>query len=378
MLDTPTSLLGGRTPAAFMRRFWQRHSLVVRGAMPGFEGFLSRDAMLALARRDDVESRLVVRESRRWSLVHGPLSKADIAALPPARWTLLVQGVNLHDDRGDALLRRFAFVPFARLDDLMVSYAAPGGGVGPHLDSYDVFLLQGLGRRRWRFGKQSDATLVPRAPLAILAKFKPTQEVVLGPGDLLYLPPNIAHDGVALEACTTYSIGFRAASAEAFATAFLDHLRDHLAFEGRYSDPNLRPSNEPARIDARMCRQLGQMLKQVRWDRALVARFAGCWLSEPTPIVTFERPAQALPAVAFRRRAARTGIKLDRRTQLLYDDDALYVNGEVHPWPRAGRAELASLANDRLMSAQSCAGLPRAAFELVEAWYRHGYLRFRA
>lgn len=378
MPDAPTSLLGGRTPAAFMRRFWQRHSLVVRDALPGFAGFLSLDAMLTLARRDDVESRLVVREGRRWSLVHGPLSRGDVAALPPARWTLLVQGVNLHDDRGDALLRRFAFVPFARLDDLMVSYAAPGGGVGPHLDSYDVFLLQGLGRRRWRYGKQPDPTLVPRLPLAILAKFKPTDEAVLGPGDLLYLPPKIAHDGVAVEACTTYSIGFKAASAEAFATAFLDHLRDHLAFEGRYADPNLRPSNEPARIDARMHRKLGQMLKQVRWDRARVARFAGGWLSEPKPIVTFERPARALPGTAFRRRATRTGVMLDRRTQFLYDDDALYVNGEVQPWPRAGRAELASLANNRLLSAKSCAGLPRTAFDLVEGWYRHGYLRLQA
>ena len=143
-----------------------------------------------------------------------------------------MQGVNLHDDATDALMRAFAFVPYARLDDVMVSYAAPGGGVGPHFDAYDVFLLQGTGRRRWRYGRQRDLALVPDLPLKILRRFAPTEDAVLGPGDMLYLPPQYAHDGVAVDACTTYSIGFRAPAYEELAQHFLDALRDRVALAG--------------------------------------------------------------------------------------------------------------------------------------------------
>jgi len=144
------SLLGGLAPAAFLRRHWQKRALLVRDAIRGFGGLASRAELFRLACRDDVESRLVLREGGRWSLAHGPFRAADLTSLPSRRWTLLVQGVNLHLPAGEALLRRFAFIPYARLDDLMISYAAPGGGVGAHADSYDVFLLQGEGRRRWR------------------------------------------------------------------------------------------------------------------------------------------------------------------------------------------------------------------------------------
>src|SRR5262252_1131975 len=219
-------LLGGRTPAVFLRRYWQKDALLIRAALPGFAGVLSARQLAALAMRDDVESRLVVRDGSRWSLTHGPFRRSDLRALPPRDWTLLVQGVNLHHRDADALLRRFDFVPFARLDDLMVSVAAPGGGVGSHFDSYDVFLLQGPGRRRWRYGRQRDLAVRPGLPLKILKKFAPRHRAVLGPGDMLYLPPSFAHEGVAIEPCMTYSIGFRAPAANELAVAFLDWLRD--------------------------------------------------------------------------------------------------------------------------------------------------------
>src|SRR5439155_8345072 len=190
-----SALLGGATPARFLRRCWQKQPLLVRGAIARFEGLLPARALFALAGRDDVESRLVMREHGRWSVRQGPFRRADFQALPRRNWTLLVQGLNMHLDAADALLQRFAFIPFSRLDDVMVSYDAPGGGVGPHCDSYDVFLLQGKGRRRWRIGRQRDLALKPRMPLKILARFRPEQEWVLGPGDMLYLPPAIAHEG---------------------------------------------------------------------------------------------------------------------------------------------------------------------------------------
>jgi len=270
--------LGGLSPSTFLRRHWQKRALMVPSALPGFDGLIPQAELFALAARDDVESRLVVREGRTWSLIHGPISKAQIRAMPPRAWTLLVQGVNLYHAASDALLRRFAFVPYARMDDLMISYAAPGGGVGPHFDSYDVFLLQGTGRRRWRVSQQSDLALKPSLSLKILARFRAQQEWTLGLGDMLYLPPNYAHDGVAIDACTTYSIGFRAPSAHELATAFVDWLRDSMVVEGRYADRGLTLQQEPARIASPMQRKCAAMLRQIRWTDADVARFLGGYL----------------------------------------------------------------------------------------------------
>ena len=372
------TLLGGRDVSAFLREFWHKEALAIRGAMPGFGGLFTARELFALAARDDVESRLVVRDGAHWSFEHGPFRAAALRALPPRDWTLLVQGVNLHSAAADGLLRRFSFLPYARLDDLMVSYAVPGGGVGPHFDSYDVFLLQGFGHRRWRYGRQDDLALKPGLPVKILKRFRPEHDRVFAPGDLLYLPPHYAHDGVAVDACTTYSIGFRAASANDVASAFLDFLRDELALDGRYADPDLRPGREPARISAPMQRRYARMLKAVRWDRRTVARFLGTWLSEPKPTVFFDPPAAPRSRAAFRARAARAGIRLDLRTQLLYDSDGLFINGDAQPWPVAGAAALRRLANDRALDGKTVGALPAATVGLLHGWYRDGYLHLES
>ena len=371
---TPATLLGGRTVAAFLQVFWQKEALLVRNSIPGFTGAFDRAGLLALAERDDVESRLVVRDGLQWTLVHGPFSRRDWKALPARNWTLLVQGVNLQSDIADALLRRFSFVPYTRLDDLMVSYAVPGGGVGPHFDSYDVFLLQGSGRRRWKYGRQDDLTLQPGLPVKILKRFVPEHDEVLGPGDMLYLPPHYAHDGIAVTECTTWSIGFRAASTNEMAAAFLDFLRDELDLPGRYADPDLAPTRAPARIDAAMRRQCSRMIKAIRWDTATVARFVGCWLSEPKPQVFFEPPARPRSRSAFASAAARHGVRLNPRTQLLYDDRHLFVNGAAVPWPSAGAPVLARLANARMLAPRAAVSLPAPAAALLYDWYCHGYL----
>ena len=347
------ALLGGLPVARFLRRFWQKEALLVRGAVAGFRDPFTTADLFALARRDDVESRVVVRAGARWSLEHGPFRRADFAALPARNWTLLVQGVNLVSAQGDALLRRFAFIPYTRLDDLMVSYAAPGGGVGPHEDS---------------------VALRPRMPLKILERFAPKRADVLAAGDMLYLPPQYAHDGVAIDPCLTYSIGFRAAGADELAGAFLDFLHDELDMAGRYADPDLRPIREPAAIDAAMRRRCERMLKRIRWNRATIERFLGCWLSEPKASVAFDPPGAPLSRAAFGARAAKRGIRLDTRTQLLYDPRHLFINGSALRWPEGGGQTLKQLANDRTLPPRAAQGAHPKASTILYTWYRDGYL----
>jgi 50S ribosomal protein L16 3-hydroxylase len=373
MSDARRRLLGGLSPRDFLARHWQKEALRIPAALPRFRGPFDLAALKRLAQRDDVESRLVIRERTAWTLRHGPLRPADFRDLPPQRWTLLVQGVNLHDHACDALLRHFAFVPYARLDDVMVSYAAPGGGVGPHLDNYDVFLLQGFGRRRWRYGRQQDASFRPGLPLRILERFAPTADHVFASGDLLYLPPQWAHDGVAVEACTTYSIGFRAATVQELATAFLDFLRDEIDLPGRYADPGLAPTATPARIPPSMRRQVAKLLQGLRWDEATVGRFLGRTLSEPKPIVVFDPPAAPLSAAAFHKRIGAKGVHLDPRTQMLYDDVSLHVNGTSHRLTVAD-APLRLLADARALAAATCRTLEAGCVARLHEWYCDGYL----
>ena len=368
------ALLGGMTATQFLRRHWQKKPLLVRRAIPNFAGLLSTDALFALAMRDDVESRLVLCQRGRWSLAHGPFRRSELRALPARNWTLLVQGVNLHLAGGDALLRRFDFIPYARLDDLMVSYAAPGGGVGPHFDSYDVFLLQGAGRRRWRISRQRGLALEAGLPLKVRARFRPERSWVLQPGGLLYLPPQVAHDGTAVDACTTYSIGFRAPSAQELAVGFLDWLRDRVALDGRYADRDLAPAREPARIGGAMRSHAAAMLRRLRWDEREAGSFLGSFLTEPKPGVVFDPPARPLDAARFRRAAQRRGLRLDSRTQLLYDNRQLFINGEAIAWPARGARLVKRLANRRLLDHGELDA--SAPFPLLHGWYSDGYLRF--
>jgi len=377
--EAAQTLLGGRTAAAFMSGHWQKKPLLIRHACPDFNDGISRERLFALACGDEVESRLVIRERGRFSLATGPFSRSDFRRLPASGWTLLVQGVNRVDTATDLLLRRFAFVPYARLDDVMVSYATPGGGVGPHFDSYDVFLLQGRGRRRWRYGKQKDLTLAPNVDVKILRRFSPSHDAVLAPGDMLYLPPRIAHEGTAVDACLTYSIGFRAATYTEIAQAFIDFLRDDLRLPaGQYADPDATPSESPARIDPAMQQRMGAALAQIRWDSRDVGRFLGCFLSEPKPVVRFSPPVAPIGRSAFAAKAASRGVALDRATQLLYDDAAFYMNGEAVAFRGAGTAMLRRLANGRALSARQCRSLGAPLAALLYQWYRYGFVHFSA
>ena len=366
--------IGGLTPAEFLRRHWQKKPLLARGALAECAGIVQRDMLFALAQREDLESRLVQRSGRRWQVRHGPFEPRDFRQLPRSGWTLLVQGVNRALPAAQRLLDRFAFIPYARLDDLMVSYAPPGGGVGPHFDSYDVFLLQAEGRRRWRVSRQRDLALVEGAPLRILRRFRPAREWIVQPGDLIYLPPRCAHDGVALDPCITCSVGFRAPDAQELATRFLEFLQDELRLEGRYEDRGLKPTRRPARLADDMVRRMLGMLRGIHWSNGDVVRFLGRMLSEPAQQVLFTRPHRALNEGAFAAQAARRGVRLAGATRMLYRSGSIYINGEAHRPGALAARRLARLADRRALPP---ARLDRESLRLLYQWYRAGYIEIR-
>jgi 50S ribosomal protein L16 3-hydroxylase len=364
------ALLGGLSPQVFLRRYWQKRPLLVRRALPGFRGAIEKRALFALASRTDIESRLVQRRNGKWRVTPGPLSQSILRRAGSRNWTLLVNGVNHHNAQAELLLRQFAFVPQARLDDVMVSYAAPGGGVGPHFDSYDVFLLQGEGRRRWRLARARAFGLVPGAPLKLIDGFRAEQEFELEPGDLLYVPPGWGHDGVALHACFTYSIGFRAPRGAELAAAFLDHLHERGLPDAAYRDPGLRPAARPAHIGRDMISFAAAQLARIRWKRGDVEEFLGRYLSTPKPNVVFSSNRN------FSGKIENKTVKLDPKTQLLYLGSRFFINGEVLR-PRASqRRALAALADRRRAPGRA---LARAGLErLILEWQRCGFLSLEA
>ncbi|RPJ47703.1 MAG: cupin domain-containing protein [Betaproteobacteria bacterium] len=365
------SFLNGLTPAQFLHRYWQKKPLLARASLLRFAPLITHRDLLDLARSPDAESRLIIRTGGRWQVTHGPFTRRDFAQLPARNWTLLVQGVNHVLPQAQALLAEFAFIPYARLDDLMVSYAPPGGGVGPHFDSYDVFLLQGAGRRRWRISSQRDLALVDGAPLKILRNFRASREWELAAGDLLYLPPRCAHDGVAIEDCITYSIGFRAPSAQDLCARFLEFLQDGLDTHGFYADPQLKPTCHPARIDRQLSRGLLRLLEGARWNRSDMLRFLGMDLSTPKPHVVYVPPHRPLSPPAFAKAIVRHGLRLALPSILLYDTTAFYINGECWTVPARARTRIRQLADRRELPPATVAA---AALDTLHAWYRAGYV----
>ena len=363
-------LLGGLSAAEFLRDYWQKQPLLVRNAIPGFTGLLDPAALQALACEDEVQARLIRETRTGWVLDHGPFKPADFKPKARLPWTLLVQELNHHLASARDLLQQFDFIPHARLDDLMVSYAVAGGGVGAHFDSYDVFLLQGSGQRRWQIGAQTDLTLVDGAPLKILQNFVPEQEWVLNPGDMLYLPPRYAHNGVAVDACTTYSIGFRAPSAQEIATQFLVYLQDKLDLPGMYQDADLALQAHPGEIGDAMLNQVADMVARVSWQRADIADFLGRYLTEPKPHLFFDPPEPPLTQSVFARRAQKHGVALAPQSLLLWQADTFYLNGEALA-AMPDTTALQRLADQRrLAGAQITAALVAALYPL----YQDGYI----
>lgn len=366
------SLLGGLSPQQFLRDYWHKKPLLIRQAIPGFTPILSREALCDMSARDDVESRLVTHFGPHWKLQKGPLQQ--LPSFDRKNWTLLVQGVNLHDTAADALMQQFRFVPDSRLDDLMISYASDGGGVGPHFDSYDVFLLQAHGQRRWRIGAQKDLSLIEGMPLKILKNFQADEEFVLEPGDMLYLPPHYAHDGIAVGECMTYSIGFRAPSYQELGEAFLQFMAESVDLTGRYADPDLAPSKRPAELSSDMLKRVAQELLKIRFTEKDVAIFLGEYLSEPKPSVFFDSPSRSLTSARFAEMVKKRGVALSRKTRMLYRGKHLFVNGESFVVNHEDKAPLVALADKRKLSATEAAAVSSDVLEAFHIWYEDGWL----
>ena len=389
-IDQPLALLGGLTPQAFMRDYWQRKPLLIRQAIPGFAPPLSIADIKTLARREEAESRLIAHGERGWSMRRGPFTRLPPASRP--NWTLLVQGVDLHDDAIAGLMRRFRFISDARLDDAMISIATDGGGVGPHYDSYDVFLLQAHGRRRWRISQQADRKLLPGLPLKILDDFRPEQDFVLEPGDMLYLPPLACHDGVAVGECMTISIGFRVPSRAALARGLLEAAADQVSAQflddpglygqpclpgadlsGLYEDAGTPATRHPAALPEALIASTLGTLRQVRLDEAVAARFLGQWLTSLPDSALFDPADEPVSLVESVPASGR--LELDRCTRLMYGGGQLFINGEVAP--AAPRAALEALADRRSLEAEAVRALPPEVLAMLDEWLEEGWAHWR-
>jgi len=364
----PLPLLGGMSPAEFMRRHWQKKPLLVRQALPGLGGLVSPAQLFALAGRDDVESRLVVHGDAGWQLRSGPLPRRALPPLKQPRWTLLVQGLDLHLDAAQRVLSAFRFIPDARVDDLMVSYATDGGGVGPHLDSYDVFLIQLQGQRRWRIGRARDKRFVKDLPLKILRRFEPEHEWLLGPGDMLYLPPQWAHEGVAVGPCLTASVGFRAPARHELAHELLARLadgieRDKVAtlYADRSQPATVSPAEIPPALRAFAVKAVHRALRQP----AALDCVLGESLTEPKGQVWFQGSRQC---------DVSNGLELDRRTRMMYDATNVYINGESFAASGRDGRLMRRLADRRVLAAKEAAQLSVSARECVAEWMQAGWL----
>ena len=370
-ITLPTPLLAGLSPQAFMRRHWQKKPLLIRQALPGIEPPVSRAELFALAGRDDVDSRLIVHRGAAWSMRHGPFTRRQLPPLTQPGWTLLVQGVDLQVEAAHRLLSQFRFVPDARLDDLMISHATDSGGVGPHFDSYDVFLLQVQGRRRWRIGRMADATLQPDVPLKILANFEAEEEMLLEPGDMLYLPPRWAHDGVAEGECMTCSIGFRAPNDQEAVREVLQRLLETEPVDAdskQYRDPRQAATDMPARVPDALQAFASAAVAAVLRDPKALACTVGEWLSEPKPQVWFdERESGGTVA----------DVRLDRRSRMMYDNAHVFINGESYAASGRDAALMRRLADTRALDAAGMRRLSPGARELVLGWVRSGWLHAR-
>jgi len=341
-LNEPWALFGGISPDLFMKRYWHKKPLLVRGAISAFalatqdhenlESPISADELIQFASQDSVESRLI--KAKPWSFDAGPFRRKSIPALSKSNWTLLLQGMEAHHPAAAKVLSWFRFIPDARLDDLMISIAGIGGGVGPHFDSYDVFLIQMSGRRQWQISKQKDLSLSPNLPLKILQHFKAQHEWVLEPGDMLYLPPHIAHHGIALDpGCQTWSVGFRSPSFKELLQEGLwrlaESLEDIPELERKFADPMQKATTNAEQLPEELVKQLTLKLRELKLDQ--IDRFLPgitAYLSEPKQQALFDGPIKPLNPSRFSKQLISKKLLASPQTRILSLGNEVFCNGE--------------------------------------------------
>ncbi|MFM9978194.1 MAG: JmjC domain-containing protein [Sphingomonadaceae bacterium] len=371
--------------AAFLRDYWQKKPLLIRQGWAEWRNPLAPDELAGLACEDGVESRLITQARARWEVEAGPIPEVRFGKLGKAPWTLLVQAVDHHVPAVAALLDAFRFIPNWRVDDVMVSYATDGGGVGPHFDQYDVFLVQGLGQRRWQLGGfcDADTALLPHDDLRLLEHFEPEAEWLLEPGDMLYLPPRIAHNGVAVgDDCMTYSIGFRAPARSELIAHYCDHLLAELDDDDRFNDPDLPMQPNPGEISNHALVRLRSMIADQLADEVSFARWFGSYTSQPKyPEIDWSPETQVTAAEVAERLGAGGALRRNPASRFSYVRQAgggllLFVDGAVHSLAGA----LVPLAEALCASAQPAIGdvvlIDAAAIALLTDLLNEGSLAF--
>lgn len=352
----PATLLGGLTPAEFLKKHWQKQPLLVRGALPGFRSPISPEELAGLACEPGVESRLVIQGGKApgWKLRHGPFRHAEFARLPNKRWTLLVQDVDKYLPGVAALLDPFRFIPNWRIDDLMISYAADGGSVGAHVDAYDVFLLQAAGMRRWDISTAQYPD-IPGLELKQVAGFKAEDSWLLQPGDMLYLPPGVAHHGVALGDCMTFSIGFRAPTQVEMLADFTGQLAQAVRRSAQYADPDLLPTEHPGEITAAARSRARRLLRsELRPSDADLDIWFGRYMTEPKPWLRPQPPSRRCTAAMLRTRLKQgRALHWHAAARVAWFDAQrgahLFVDGVHHSLPRALRGFARMLGDNRVL-----------------------------
>ncbi len=384
-------LLGDREAQSFLRDYWQKKPLLIRQALPGFEVPFSPEELAGLACESDVESRLILEKdgAHPWQVKHGPLSEEDFAHLPETHWTLLVQEINRHLPELALLLDRFRFVPHWRLDDLMVSYAPKHGSVGPHIDEYDVFLIQGAGKRRWQISHQpvGPEDLIPDLALRIMKEFKPEQDWVLEPGDMLYLPPRVAHYGVAQDNdCMTFSVGFRAPTRNQLWEHFIDYALEKQA-DVRYTDPDLSWQQHPGEIGAEAIAHVQALLESLRHDRQSLQAWFGRFVTEPRgPFSsgTELAPEKALTLTQFLKELqAQEGLWRSEAVRFAYireneETTTLFIDGQAYPLSGSIQFMAEWLTDQRHFHFEQIQPLLKITGfgEQLLNWYHAGYVYF--
>jgi 50S ribosomal protein L16 3-hydroxylase len=374
----------GMAPDVFLRDYWQKRPLLIRHAFDDFALPITPEDLAGLACEDGVLSRIVMHETGasgtldQWLLRHGPFPEELFPGLPPQDWTLLVQDVDKWDADVAALLPAFDFLPRWRIDDIMVSFAAPGGSVGAHVDQYDVFLLQGLGRRRWQVDTSPDPDLAFRADteLKLLARFQPTHDWILEPGDMLYLPPGVPHHGVAQDACLTFSIGMRAPAASELLGDFVDELIAQSDDAQRYADPDLAPTTDPDEIDAAALRRVLDALNALRMnDPERLGDWFGRFITQYRTAAEIVPPAELPPRIRIEWTMEHGGRLLRHPwTRMAWRRSGrsarLYAGGHGLPMPVRDARRLAAA---REVDSSLYAGLSQAGRDAVIALHAAGH-----
>ena len=354
-LNRKTHILGKTSINDFLKNYWQKKPLLIKNAIANFESPITESDLFTIAQNEEAVSRLIEYKQDIWQVKYGPFKKSDLPKKTNIPWTILVQNINHYLPFAESFLNLFKFIPYARLDDLMISYATKKGSVGPHFDSYDVFLFQAQGIREWKISDQKKFTLDKKSSIKIITNFKSKNSWVLKPGDMLYLPPNIGHWGISQsDDCLTYSIGFRAPATFEIQSKFLDFIQDHLITNENeiYKDPNLAPQKNPAEISSNMTKAMRNIVDRLRWDKSSINHFIGQLLSEPIESSIFET-RRPLSLKAFEKRIVNKTLKLNSKTRMLFIKNNFYINGEFIKIDKKYTPFLKQLANDREISLES-------------------------